>query len=315
MPPQIPAKVVEKLLPPLPESPRRVILERYGACPPKPSDVVIERWLPYKQSSQRRVLLERAPLPHRYVFHFELITYSSSILRPPKEPNLLILHDSPRARISKQFINEGVVRADPNSYLQRYGTELNSSHSSSQLAYLVSEATRVVPPPPPPLLVSSRDRDYHASSPYISNRWERTRVASPIPRSSSYHYGSSHYDVPYHYCNQSSSKYGYDTPAHYYNQSSSGYGYDLPYHYCNQSSSRYGYDSYRSYADYPIGYESYRTMTDFPPSYYRSSSYDPYYRSSSYYPSNTIHVSSENEFHRVLSDLTNGHVPSTLGSY
>ncbi len=67
-PPQIPAKVVEKLLPASAQASPRVIIERYGACPPKPADVVIERWLPYKQSGPRRVLLERAPPTDMYVF-------------------------------------------------------------------------------------------------------------------------------------------------------------------------------------------------------------------------------------------------------
>ncbi len=70
IPPRSSEKVVEKLLPPLPRLPRRVVVERYGACPPKPSDVVIERWLPYKQSGRQRILLERAEAHSMYVFHF-----------------------------------------------------------------------------------------------------------------------------------------------------------------------------------------------------------------------------------------------------
>jgi hypothetical protein len=70
IPPRSSAKVVEKLLPPLPIPPRRVVVERYGPCPPKPSDVIIERWLPYKQTAQRPVLVERAAPPCMYVFHF-----------------------------------------------------------------------------------------------------------------------------------------------------------------------------------------------------------------------------------------------------
>jgi hypothetical protein len=177
-----------------------------------------------------------------------------------------------------------------------------------------------VPPPPPISTSYDRHTSYldeyqRAPSPYISNTWERTRVASPIPRSSSYPYSSSYYDSPQHYCNQFSPRYEYDRPYHYCNESSYRYGNDLPSHYCNQSSSRYGYDFYRSYDDYPIHYDNYRSRTPSWNGYYRSASYDPYYRSSSYYPSDIIRVHSENEFHHVLSDLTNGRVPPTLGSY
>ena len=64
--------------------------------------------------------------------------------RAPREPNLLILHDAPHARVHKEFINEGVTRADPDYYLQRYGGELHNWNTSS---YLVDEAVRAVPPP------------------------------------------------------------------------------------------------------------------------------------------------------------------------
>ena len=79
LPPRTAAKVVEKLLPPLPQAARRVVVERFGPCPPKPTDVVIERWLPYKQSGQRRILLERAAAPCMYVSPFKCIIYWHSM--------------------------------------------------------------------------------------------------------------------------------------------------------------------------------------------------------------------------------------------
>jgi hypothetical protein len=268
------------------------------------------------------------------------IIYFHSILRSAQEQNVLILHDSPQAHIRKQFINEGVVRADPESYLQRYGAEL-SPFQSSRHGYLVEEATRIIPPP----LISSSDHDYHrTSSPYISDTWETRRVRSPIPRSSTYHYDYSRSDSPYHYCNQSSRRYGYDPEFSYndyYNQSRRRYEYDSDFprrygydsgfsynDYCNQSSRRYGYDSYSFYDDYPTYHGDYSTMIDVTPSwdrYCRSKSYDPYYsqsysyrepyyRSFSSYPP-TIRVRSEGEFRDVLCDLTNGRVPHELNRY
>lgn len=54
---------MEKVLPPPPRPPRRMIVERFGSCPPKPPDVVIERWLPYRRTDRRKVFFERAPTP------------------------------------------------------------------------------------------------------------------------------------------------------------------------------------------------------------------------------------------------------------
>ncbi len=207
------------------------------------------------------------------------------------------MHDSPHARVDKQFINQGVVRADPHSYLQQYGADLSTWHGS-QHSHLISEATRAVPPPPGSDhhyrhdYGTSHSDDYrYGSSPYGSSSWDRSRVVSPIHRSSSYHHGYSDYDSPNHYCNQSSSRYGLETS--------------------------------RSYGDYPLRRESYLTYADVTPSWDHHcnssshnrypSSYDRY--SSSSYPPATIRVSSDNELQHVLSDLTHGHVPRSLRSY
>ncbi|CAF2585038.1 unnamed protein product [Rotaria sp. Silwood2] len=305
IPPRLSETVIEKVLPPPPRPPRRVVVERFGPCPPKPSDVIIERWLPYKQSNQRPIFIERAPPP----------------CMQPQEPNLLVLHDSPSACIRKEFINDGIVRADPYSYIQRYGAELNASYTNPRFSYLVNEATRAVPPPP----VTSIDHRYQydgydryydkyqrVPSPHIINTWERTRYEPSITRSSSYRYDYSDYD-------------------------------DSPYKYCTQSSRRYGPDPCRYYDDYCERRGSYVTMTDVTPSWNRycnSSPYDPclssydryascydpcrpsYYRSSlcydpcsSYCPPKTIRVCSDNELRDVLCNLTNGRVPPELRSY
>jgi hypothetical protein len=242
-----------------------------------------------------------------------LIIYLHSIFRPRQEPNLLVLHDSPQACIRKEFINEGVVRTDPESYVQRYGTELNAWQRNPQHSYLVGEASRAVPPPINSTSSYQHRSDYdnycsngyqHDSSAYKSSgTWDRAKVSSPIHRSLSY-------DSPYDYCTQSSSRY--DTNRSYDD-------------YCTQSSSRYAYDSHRSSDNYGTTRQgSYVTMADVTPAwerYCRSSSYgggnypSSHYPSSSSYSPQTIRVNSDNEFRRVLCDLTNGHVPSTLRSY
>ncbi|CAF0842703.1 unnamed protein product [Adineta ricciae] len=293
-------KVVEKLLPPLPGGPRPVIVERYGACPPKPQDVIIERWLPYKQTGERRVVVERAPPP----------------CVSEREPNLLILHDGPRACIRKEYINQGVVRADPDCYIRQYGGELNRWESNSQHAHLVSEASRAVPPP----FGTFTDR-YHehcpgryerARTPCIeSSTWERVRAPTSIPRCSSYSYVPSCCEPTVNYCKEV--------------VSDCDYSYRQCYDDCYRCEDR----CVDRCADRCV------TTTDIIPSwnrYCRSSSYDcvpswnRYCRSSSYdclpscysinpsCSSKTIRVCSDDEFRRVLCDLTNGHVSSGLRS-
>lgn len=226
-----------------------------------------------------------------------------------------MLYDSPHAQVRKHFINEGVVRADPDSYLRRYGTELETWHSRNPYAHLVEEATRTAPPPrlssPVPIRHSYSDQYYRAPSPIVIETRERIRAATPILRSSSYHYGSSYCDSPDYYWDRPSTRYRYDRPYHYCNQSYSRYDYDRPSHYCNSSYSRYYDDDDYSYSTY---YDSYRPSSSWNRSY-RSSSYDPYCRSSSHYPSETIRVDSDQEFRRVICDLTDGRAPYGLGSY
>ncbi|CAF1383857.1 unnamed protein product [Rotaria sp. Silwood1] len=291
IPPRIPATVVEKVIP-TPRPRRRIVVERYPPCPPKPSDVIIERWLPYKQTNQRPILVERAPPP----------------CIPLQEPNLLVLHDAPQARICKEFINEGVIRADPRSYLQRYGAEINISNTSPLHSYLVNEASRVVPPPPLPVTsISSRYRDdsydpycdgyRRAPSPPILRTWERTRREPSLTRSSSYLCDYSDYDSPYRYCTQSSRKYEYD-PCRYYDD------------YCE------GRRSYTTMRDVTSSWNRYCNSSPYDPclsSYYPSS--PSYYRSSSCYTPRTIRVCSDDELRDVLCDLTNGHVPPELRTY
>ena len=199
------------------------------------------------------------------------------ISSPPSEPNLLVLHDQPRARIEKEFINQGVVRADPETYLQRYGAEIHSGYSHSHYSYLLDEATRSIPPPASLPIASHHHSSsyYHDPYPsyYGSYGWDRVRSASPI--------------VPH-------------------------WRYEDSY----RSASRYPSDYHYSYDDYGR-HSPYRpTMVDVTSSWgrycrspYPSHSYLPSY------DSRTIRVNSEAELRNVLTDLTGGRPPSAFRSY
>jgi len=106
-PPQLAPKVVTKPLPPPPPPPRRVIIERMPPLPPKPQSIIVERWLPYKQQ-KRRVIYQKAPV----------------VQAPAPQKNLIIQWEGTQARVVKEFRNLGIIKADPNTYVQQYGTQL-----------------------------------------------------------------------------------------------------------------------------------------------------------------------------------------------
>jgi len=110
-PPQPPAqlapKLVTKPLPPPPPPPRRVIIERMPPLPPKPQSIIVERWLPYKQQ-KRRVIYQKAP----------------PVQPPTPQKNLIIQWEGTQARVVKEFRNLGIIKADPNTYVQQYGSQL-----------------------------------------------------------------------------------------------------------------------------------------------------------------------------------------------
>jgi hypothetical protein len=202
--------------------------------------------------------------------------------RTSEERNLLIIHDAPQAQIHKQFINQGVVRTDPDAYLQRHMAEFDTWQSNHK--QLVEEATRAVPAPVLPPAIVSNDKQYTT---YI-DQYRRAPSPSYIPSVSEPVFASS-----------SSSLSSY---ADRYSSFMS------PYDSYRGSRCLYGYDTYDHYSRHDGNYPS---MVDITPSWnrrcYSSSSYYPYMSS---YPVETIRVRSENEFRHVLSHLTNGRPPS-----
>ncbi|CAF3994369.1 unnamed protein product [Rotaria sordida] len=273
-PPRLSPQVIEKLLPPPPRPPRRMIVERFASCPPKPADVIIERWLPYKRSDRRQVLYQRAPQHN---------------IRP-KEPNILIIHEQPHARIQQEFINEGVTRVDPQVYLQRYGSELDSWQKNSHLTNLVSQATHVLPPPKPTF--STIDPHSHLQSP------------------TSYAHG--YQSPPSTGATNIPTKMKSATSTPYSKSYSDDYAqFDSSYHYSPQSFNRVQEENVNKMVNGTHSWDDH----SYPPS---SRSHLPSYQfpsTSSPIPSKTIQVNSETELQHILSDLTHGQVSSSLGSY
>jgi hypothetical protein len=107
-PPQPPPAIDRKLITisgkRLPPPPRKVIIERLANLPPKPQAVLVERWLPYTQL-KRRVIFQAAPP-------------DPDIVKPR---NVIVQWEAPLAEIKREYINMGIVKADPVDYSQTYG--------------------------------------------------------------------------------------------------------------------------------------------------------------------------------------------------
>ena len=69
--------------------------------------IIVERWLPYKQQKRRVIYQKAAPAP-----------------APAPQKNLIIQWEGTQARVVKEFRNLGIIKADPNTYVQQYGTQL-----------------------------------------------------------------------------------------------------------------------------------------------------------------------------------------------
>ena len=95
------------------------------------------------------------------------------------------MHDPPQARIQKEFISQGVIRVDPQSYVQRFGAELDSGQTHTQYHHLVDEAIRTVAPPPRPPPMSD-----HPTS-HVAHVWDQIRS---IPYSSAYQHENTQHD-------------------------------------------------------------------------------------------------------------------------
>jgi hypothetical protein len=114
----IPGKII-------PPPPRKVIVERLAKLPEKPQSVVIERWLPYRDQ-KRRVIFLRNKIPDPIIF---------------KPKNLIVQWESPSVQVKKTFKHLGVIRANPQEYVKKYGDAL---FTSSDLPKFVKE---IRPPP------------------------------------------------------------------------------------------------------------------------------------------------------------------------
>ena len=104
----------------LPPPPRKVIIERLAPLPSKPQSVIIERWLPYNDNLKRRVVFQKAP--------------SDPVILKPR--NIIVQWEAPSVSVKKEFKYLGIVRANPNEYVQRYGSALKIP---SDLPELVNE--------------------------------------------------------------------------------------------------------------------------------------------------------------------------------
>jgi hypothetical protein len=111
IPPPMPEPIGQKIITiagkGLPPPPRKVIIERLPPVPAKPQAVINERWLPY-ESRKRRVIYQ-APQP-------------DPVYCKPK--NVIVQWDAPNVRVEQVVKYLGIVNANPQEYITRYGETL-----------------------------------------------------------------------------------------------------------------------------------------------------------------------------------------------
>lgn len=114
LPPKLPYSTEPKVITlpgkKVPPPPRRVIVERLPPLPAKPQSIIIERWLPYKPQ-KRKVI---------YTKSFD----SEPVFQKPN--NLIIQWEAPKVTIKKEFKDLGIIKANPNEYIERFGAQLKA---------------------------------------------------------------------------------------------------------------------------------------------------------------------------------------------
>lgn len=125
-PPTVPGKTIHipgKLIPP---PARKVIVEKLPPIPQKPQQVFIERWLPYEQQ-QQKVVFQPAKPP--------------CVLPDPK--NVVIQWEAPEVEVKREVTNLGVYKTDPYEYLQKYGGSLLRAEHLPDIAHVYADTPGV----------------------------------------------------------------------------------------------------------------------------------------------------------------------------
>ena len=99
--------------------PRKLVVEKLPQMPRKPQPIVIEKWLPYERQ-KRQVKFIREETEAMQV----------------AEKNLVILWDSPKAMITKEYHTLGTIVKDPEEYRRQYDGHL---YTTEQLIQFVKE--------------------------------------------------------------------------------------------------------------------------------------------------------------------------------
>lgn len=80
---------------------------RLAPLPARPQPIIVERWLAFPEQ-RRRVVFTRHPEPDAYY---------------EKPRNMIIQWEQPQVKITREYRDLGVVRANPEEYLARFGAD------------------------------------------------------------------------------------------------------------------------------------------------------------------------------------------------
>jgi len=114
-PPKAPCTVGRKVITisgrRLPPAPRKVVIERLPPMPNKPQAVLVERWLPYN-AVKRRVIFQKD------------CDKEPTVVKPR---NVIVQWEAPRVEIKQEFKYLGVIKANPAEYVAQYRDTLKQA--------------------------------------------------------------------------------------------------------------------------------------------------------------------------------------------
>ena len=100
----------------MPPPPRKVVIERLAALPSRPQPVIVERWLPY------------GPAKRKVVFY--RTRNEETVVAKPR--NVIVQWETPQVHVKKEIKYLGVIRANPDDYVAKFGASLRQAKDLPQ---------------------------------------------------------------------------------------------------------------------------------------------------------------------------------------
>ncbi|CAF1457329.1 unnamed protein product [Rotaria sp. Silwood1] len=126
----VPSQTLVRRFNTLPVPPRPVVVESLPPLPPRPRPVILQRWLPYRVQAKRGTIVQRAP----------------TVIPYPIPRNIVVQYEPTSTRVLRNVQCVGVIQADPQDYIRRYGASLLDSNTLERIARAAGVMENISPP-------------------------------------------------------------------------------------------------------------------------------------------------------------------------